>query len=384
VRPGTGDPHDNPALGALLRDEIRRGGPISFARFMEAALYQPALGYYAGAAARVGRAGDFFTASHVGPIFGRCVARQLAEIDRVLEAPDPFVYVEHGAGRGYLARDVLDAVSRCDPARLARTTIRLVDRSAAMRAEAAARVPEAEVLEAGRAEGAAGAVLAVELFDALPVHRLRRRRGALREIAVGLDGDGRFVEAETDPSPEVAAVAARYGAAPEEGDEAEVCLAAGPVLAELARSIGRGYLLLFDYGAHAQDLYSGRRRRGTLLAYRRHVTSEDYLAAVGSQDLTAHVNWSQVEDAAQALGLTVAGFTTQDRFLIQNGILEAFGESDSARWNEPEQVRERLRAKQLIDPGGMGRAFQVLILGKGVPEAARLRGLEDPFGEGTG
>ncbi len=374
-------PVDNsPELHAILLGEIRSGGPISFARFMELALYHPVHGYYAREPTPIGPSGDFFTASDAGRAFGRCLARQIVEIDGSIGRFDPFHVIEFGAGRGLLARDICDALSATAEDLSRRLRLVLVERSAAMRAAAAREVPRARVVapeQLGRAHG--GCVLAVELFDALPVHRIRRRAGRIVELYVASDGHGRFAEHEGPPSPGVEAWAERYGAAAEEGAEAEVALQLAPALDTLARAIEVGVIIIVDYGRPAAELFARERRRGTLLAYHAHATNEEYFERVGRQDLTAHVNFSALEDRARELGLAVLGLTTQDRFLISNGILEEFEQRDLRQSRDPRRVKRRLRALQLIHPTGMGRAFRVLLLSKGCAPPRGLSGLADPF-----
>ena len=366
-----------PELLALLRAEIEAAGPMCFARFMDLALHHPEHGYYAGGERRLGPRGDFFTASDLGPAFGRALARQIAQVAALCGGSDePFEVVEFGAGRGLLAQDVLEALARDAPELAARTRYTMVERSAAMRDAAAARVSAARVLEPGRlARARAGCVVAVELFDALPVHRLARRAHELVELRVASDDRGRLVESEAAPCAEAAEWAARYGAADGEGTDAEAASGAAELLAELARAVERGAWLIVDYGDRADRLYTAERRRGTLLAYHAHRTSEAFLERVGLQDLTAHVNFSALEDSARGLGLEVLGLTTQDRFLIGNGLLEEF----EGGQRDPSAVKRRLQALQLLHPLGMGRAFRVLALSKGLEPPPRLSGLVDPF-----
>jgi SAM-dependent MidA family methyltransferase len=346
---------------------------------MDLALHDPDHGYYARGASRLGPEGDFFTAGDVGTLFGECVARQLREMDGILGRPAEFAAVEFGAGRGTLARDVLDTAATEDRDFAARLRYAMADRSPAMRAAAAGRVPEAETAApCDVGERGAGCVLAVELLDALPVHRLRRREGRLREVLVDLSAEGRLVEVEGAPAKEAEELALRYGAAAREGEEAEVCPSAGAELDRLSAAIRRGFVLLVDYGCPAPELYGPDRPRGTLLAYHRHATNEDFLLRVGEQDLTAHVNFTQIEDRARERGLVPLGLTTQDRFLIANGILRHF-EEGAGEWSDPARVRARLRAKQLIHPNGMGRIFKVMILSKGIDPPPALAGLRDPF-----
>ena len=369
-----------PSLLERMRAEIAADGPLSFARFMDLALHDPLAGYYASSAARIGRAGDFFTASDVGSGFGRSIARQLAELLPLLPANEPFDVVEFGSGRGLLARDILDAAPRLDPQFARRLHYTMVDRSAAMRAESARNAPAARSIPPDDLSAPwCGCALAVELFDALGVHRLRRRDGRLVEIGVGVDAEGALVETEIDVHPEARALAERYGAATQEGSEAEVAPEASRLLAQIVATLRRGLVLIVDYGDRARRLYGPERPRGTLLAYRDHVTHEAFLRDVGRQDLTAHVNFSQLEDAALELGLTPLAFTTQDRFLVANGILEDFEQPDLAAAYDPRRVKQRLQAMQLIHPTGMGRIFKVLVLAKGFATPPHLAGLSDPF-----
>jgi SAM-dependent MidA family methyltransferase len=376
----TADDRGNPRLLERIRERIRVDGPMPFDRYMELALYDPEDGYYAAGPARLGPGGDFYTASDVGHAFGRCLARQLSEMDRLLRRPEPFTYAEFGAGRGRLARDVLDALAEIEPALARRCACRLLDRSAAMRVAAGRAVPEATLHDpAEPGEPFTGCVVAVELFDALPVHRVRRRAGRLREVFVDVDATGALCEIERAPLDETAAAAGRYGAAAEEGDEAEVCTLTAAVLDTLQRPLRRGFLIVVDYGHPAAELYDERHRRGTLLAYHRHRTHEDLLARVGEQDLTAHVNFTAVADAAREAGLEVLGLTTQDRFLLANGIASEFEDPGERQRHDPARVKRRLQALQLIHPEAMGRRFRVLIASKGLEPAPRLDGLVDPF-----
>jgi SAM-dependent MidA family methyltransferase len=377
-------PPVEPDSSELLLDEIRReirgSGAIPFARFMEIALYHPRHGYYSAGAERLGPRGDFFTASDAGRSFGSCLAEQIREFDRVCGPFDPLHLIEFGAGRGLLARDILDALAEKGGAARPPARYVMVDRSGAMREEAAKRVPEARVVGPDNLPGGLeGCVLAVELFDALPVHRVRRRSGCLREVAVDLASDGGLLECEIDPSAAIVDLAERYGAAPDDGMEAEVSPAALTQLDLMADTLDRGVLIVVDYGHAAADLYNARRARGTLLAYHGHATNERFLARVGRQDLTAHVNFSALEDRARERGLRVLGMTTQDRFLIANGILAEFDQPDPADAYDPRQVKRRLQAMQLIHPEGMGRSFKVLLLSKGCDPPPDLSGLRDPF-----
>ena len=362
----------HPQLVEQIRREILDQGPLTFARFMQLALHHPEFGYYAAGPERLGERGDFITASDLGPAFARAIARQIEVLDRLCGRPDPFDVIEFGAGRGLLARDLTAVLDE-------RFRYVAVDASAGMRRSIATVAPRAVVPSAdAELTPGSGCVLAMELFDALPVHRIARREGRLEETGVTWDGE-RFIETTLEPSAEVRAWAERYGAAAEDGYEAEVCLGLDRQFARFDRAIETGFALVLDYGDTSGLLYGPDRKRGTLLAYSAQRTNEDYLARVGKQDLTAHVNFTALADVAAARGWRAVGHSTQDRFLIANGVLEPFDAIDEAAYRDPAEIEARWRIKQLIQPGGMGRRFHVWIFCKGFEEIPALSGLSDPF-----
>ena len=368
-----------PELEARLRAEIADGGPITFARFMERALYEPGLGYYRGPTARPGRAGDFLTAPETHPVFGRMVARQLHEIWVALDRPAPFVVREHGAGEGALALAILDGLA-ADESQL----IQAIRYEPVEVEEARVEAFEARLADAGHATRIGrpgevpitGVVLANEVLDALPVHRVRQPAAgaALEELFVEWR-EGRFVEVPGIPS--TLALARRLeeeGIRLRDGQVAEICLAADSWIARAAASIERGVLLLLDYGHPAKELYGPRRVAGSLLAYAGHRVHDDVLANVGRQDLTAHVDLTAVERAATAAGLEALGTTTQARFLLALGIEDVLRAVQSDPATTPEAyLALRSGLVRLLDPRATG-AFAVLALGRGLPADTLLRG----------
>ena len=211
-----------------------------------------------------------------------------------------------------------------------------------------------------------GCIFSNELLDALPVHRVVQRESELREIYIGAEG-GELQEVEGPlSSPTIARYLEQYGAPLERDQFAEVNLAALEWLERAAAALERGFLVTIDYGHRARELYGPGHLRGTLLAYREHRAEEDWLAAPGEQDLTAHVNFTALEERGRELGLESIGYTPQSNFLLS--LARAIG-------MEQMDATSRRQLIQLIHPEGMGEAFKVLIQAKGIA-GARLTGLE--------
>jgi SAM-dependent MidA family methyltransferase len=388
-------------LGEISRAEIRARGPMTFARYMELALYHPALGYYAGGAEGrepLGWSGDYLTSGDVSPLWGWAMARRLRQMWESLGRPDLFTVVEPGGGRGLLARDVWRYALNEDQGWADALRYVLLDRAPEGSALRAARqeliagelarleAPQGSVRWAAAWDEAAsepmvGCVVSNELFDALPVHVVETRGSELLEVYVAVDPQtGALVEELGAPSSEAVAgyldmyrVPWRgYG----DGWRAEVCLAARQAFGEMARRLARGFLLTVDYGATARRLYTRKRRRGTLSVYARHRFLDRPLAALeelGQRDITAHVNFSALARAGSAAGMRVAGYTTQAAFLEGLGVREEitargarlYPAADAERHTDRGQadlLRRRsfeAAAAAVFDPRGLG-GFRVL------------------------
>jgi SAM-dependent MidA family methyltransferase len=353
-------PESNQELVARIAEEIRARGPMTFARFMELALYDPAFGYYAsasGGATGPGRAADFMTAPEGHPIFGWSIARHLESVWATIDRPAYFVVREHGAGSGALAAGILDGLRRSGSPLLGSIEYQAADISPARLDALAARLGTTGLdrhLAPLDDRPAPGAILANELLDALPVHRVEGGpNGSLLERFVVLgdaDGDpdlrrgdharrvanagrGTQLPLGTNPGlldepfgtalggPSTPALAARLEAEAirlEPGQPAEVCLAVDAWVGRAAAPLDRGTMLLIDYGYPAAELYAPS-RGSTLRAYHRHRVHADPLVGIGRQDLTAHVDLTAVQRAADAAGLTPLGRTTQGQFLADLG-----------------------------------------------------------------
>lgn len=355
---------ENAALRELLCAQIAAGGPCTFAQFMDTVLYHPQEGYYASARESVGRSGDYLTSPEISPLFGHALARQLAQLWRKLGAPGAFQIVEAGAGPGTLARDILRWIGAREPELFAALRYQIVERSAAMRRRQESllghwidpgKVQIVADLEELPSESVQGAIIANELLDSFPVHRVAVENGRLHEVFVDCR-DGRLHDCLGLPStPALERYFQRLGLQPGEGCIAEVNLSAAEWVDQAARRLSRGYLFLLDYGYEAARLYAPWRRTGTLLCYHRHTTGEDPYVRLGRQDMTAHVDFTTLKWAAASAGLALAGETSQARLLMNLGISQALRYDAASRLPVEEYYARRHAVERLLDPSGLGR-----------------------------
>jgi SAM-dependent MidA family methyltransferase len=368
-------------LQSRLIERIHAAGPITFAAYMEACLYDPEFGYYSGALDR--RRSDYYTSVEISPVFGRLLARQLEEMWRIAGRPAPFTIVEGGAAAGRLAKHILDFAEEnlyefyeamhyiaveISPSRRELLQAALARHIAAGRASTDDQLPS---------DVPCGCIFSNELLDALPVHRVVMQAEGLREIFVDSDGE-RLIERELPPSsPDIAEFFEQQIIALRAGQQAEAGLAACRWIEDAGRRLGRGLVLTVDYGHEARELYDERHMNGTLLAYSRHRASEDFYRAPGEQDLTAHVNFTALCLCGQRVGLKLAGLTSQTNFLLGLARANNFADLRSNEWSEIERTRARLSFQNLVNPEGMGETFRVMIQHKGIA-APRLTGLRRP------
>lgn len=373
VEGADGAPGDDPAelagdaeLVARLRAEIAAGGPITVARFMERALYEPGLGYYRRPVPGPGREGDFLTAPEAHPVFGAALGRLAEGVWERLGQPDPFALVEIGAGTGALAHGLLDGLRRDGSPLLAAVRYVPVDvepaRVAATR-ERLAAAGFADRIEEADATVRPSLVIANEVVDALPVHRVVRRGWTVRERLVADAGD-QFVEVDGPPArPELVARLEREGVHLAEGQLAEICLELEPWVGGVAARVERGVIVVIDYGQEAAALYRPSRPQGTLRAFHRHRLVADPYRRVGLQDITSHVDLTALRAAALRSGLADIGTTTQARLLAALA-----GDIVSGRLHDPAtDLRAALELRsalaRLLDTRGMG-GFAVAAFGR--------------------
>lgn len=361
------------AHSARLTERIRTemqsaGGELSFARFMELALYAPGLGYYAAGARKFGADGDFVTAPEVSPLFGRCMARQCAQVFPASAAQ----ILELGAGSGALAWSVLHELRALDrlPERYAilEPSADLRQRQQALLAEDRELYERVQWLDALPA-AFTGVVLANEVLDAMPVERFRVTETGFEQACVGWREDRFHASWRAAPASLQTVLSRLQQDLPEPmpaGYESEVCLWLAPWLQSLGEAMQTGLVLLVDYGYPRRERYHPQRHQGTLQCHYRHRVHDDPLCLAGLQDITAFVDFTAVAEGADAAGLEVVGFTSQAQFLLNTGLTEMMSESD------PEDMRahlERMREVKILTlPGEMGERFKVMGLARNLSE----------------
>lgn len=311
----------------LLRDEILREGPIPFGRFMEVALYHPEAGYYRRGRDPFGKAGDYFTAEQLQPVFGILIAARLRQLWREMGSPEDFEVVELGAGRGEMAEAFQEF-----------------------------RYWAVDLGATAWPERFRGVVFSNEFFDSLPVDVAVRRGRDFVEKLVGWS-EGRFVWVTGEKlDGERGEYAARYLREAEEGAWVEIGLEALRWLERIARRLEDGYVITIDYGYTERELR--RFPQGTLMSYRRHTASEDVLAEPGERDLTAHVAFSALEQHGEALGLRAVRRESLAATLAAAGEADGFGAALGAA-DPAEALKRRLQLKTLLFE--MGEKFRTLI-----------------------
>lgn len=348
---------------AEIRRRIAERGPITFAEFMEVALYHPGGGYYT-SGERVGASGDFYTSPSVHPAFGALLAVQLFQMWELMGRPAPFTVVEPGAGNGLLCRDIVTAAAGI-PDGFARS-LRYVCLDRRGNAGYERGLPGVSRVAASGLplRGVTGCVLSNELLDAMPAHQLTVEQGRLREVYVTLDGDD-FALNTGEPS--TLLLSQRLDSLDielSEGQIAEVNLALDDWIQAASQSLGRGFVLTIDYGRPAEDLYSAAERfRGTLTTFAAHLQTDRPLERIGQQDMSAQVDFTTLARAGAQAGLNLLGYTTQATLLHNLGLAHM---EQRLTASSPRQAQaSRVGMRELAKPGGLGD-FKVLAQGKNV------------------
>ena len=355
-----------------IRRRIDASGAITFAEFMEVALYHP-VGYYA-SRGPIGAGGDYFTSPVAHPAFGALVCVQLRTMWQTLGQPDPFWVIEAGAGDGVLATDIVDFASRQFPRF-----------SEAIRYVAVDRISPADASHmSGGVEwvqsvgipvgGIVGCVVANELIDAMPIHRFEITDRGPCEVYVSLDSEGRFIELLDESS--TALIAGRVDSIGRElryGFRGEVNAGVRRWVAAVAEGLERGFVLTIDYGYEVEELYSDARSGGTLQTYYKHTDSGSPYQRIGRQDMTAHVDFTALIDEGRAVGLRPVFLTTQGEFLLSLGYARMEVSLRESGLGRKDQLSNSRAMRRLIEPDGLGK-FRVLVQDKnsGISRASDL------------
>ncbi len=392
---------DNSGIQQAITQRIEQSERqrITFADFMEMALYHPQLGYYATRSSMIGPQGDFITSPHMGHDFGEVLSEQFADMWQALAQPNPFTLMEMGAGQGLVAADVLAHLQTHYPDCFACLNYIVVEKSGALKAEQQKRLSHWQNkgvslswqdLSDVPAQSIVGCAFSNELVDAFPVHWVEWQKHALQEMWVSVSKEG-FVPVLGELStPQLQNYFERIDidlSGHPDGYRTEVNLAALNWLSAVSERLSRGYLLTVDYGYTAQRYYAPARAQGTLQCYYQHGHHDDPFAYVGEQDITAHVDFTALENYGEEVGLSKIGFTQQGLFLMALGLSDRLSQLSNPQANQTATAKtiqavmmRRDALQQLISPLGFGN-FGVLIQGKGLTpkEIARpLKGLTIP------
>ncbi len=375
-------------LADLIRERIRRNGPVTFRWFMEQALYHPEWGYYSRPNQKIGREGDFYTSVSVGPVWGRIMASQFLAAWKIMGRPHAFAIVEQGAHDGRFAYDVLSWLSRNSPELFEELVYVIVEPNKNFEAEQRVLLTQNFKEKTKWLKGLMdldtsaflGVIFCNELLDAFPVHRVVFQRGKWWELFVDISGpEDQFHLSLGDLSIDSLRRQLEIIGPREENQMAEVNLKAINWASDVSSALRAGLVLAVDYGMSRTELYSSARPHGTFRCYHKHRLVDDPFAAIGATDMTCHVDFTSVAESGERGGLQVIGFLDQHHFLVGasqtyfSPLIEGSGKMS------PDLQAELRQLQALMHPSTMGMAFHFLAMVKHVPELKNLPGLS--FGD---
>lgn len=348
-----------------LHQRLQECGEIPFVEFMQHALYAPGSGYYSAGLQKFGVDGDFITAPELTPLFAQTLAGQCQQIFKALDHP---VLFEFGAGSGRLCVDILKALDalQCLPERylIMEVSSNLRQRQQQLiQTEIPALFDRVHWLDRWPEQGFNGVMIANEVLDAMPVHRFLKTDDDILESVITLNDRGELIE-RFNPSSNPRLLNYLHQVLPDLPCpyQSEVNLFIEDWLKECSRILNQGAMLIIDYGFPRHEYYHPDRNQGTLMCHFRHHAHSNPLIHVGEQDITAHVDFTQVAEAGYDAGFHVAGYTNQASFLLANGLLSLL----ERLTNEVSRLRAQQAVKQLIQPSEMGELFKVIALTKGL------------------
>lgn len=372
-------------LSHVIRERIEQhDGWISFEQFMDLALYAPGLGYYSAGAKKLGADGDFITAPLLGQQFAGCLARQCDEIIKNLPTDQPATIIEFGAGTGQFALDFLTHLeSLHGVAPLPRYLIVETSADLKQRQQHLIATNHPEYLDIIKwvstipEDGINGVIIANELLDALPVMRFQiDSNGQAKELGVSIINDQFDWQVTTHLIPEVLQQRLHPYTLPP-GYQSEIGLQAEGWIRSVGEKLLTGVMILIDYGFPQAEFYHWDRVQGTLMCHHRHSAHDNPFYFPGIQDITAHMDFSALADAAYDAGLEVVGYCDQGGFLLSLGLLENFANlQNNARQNNAKQsntmtnrqsISMSQEIKTLTLPHQMGELFKVIALARNYP-----------------
>jgi len=344
-------------LDRVAAELAARGNWISFARYMDIALYEPELGYYCGGNPLFGAAGDFVTAPDLSPLFARTLARQVAEL---LEPGDAIL--EFGAGSGALAEELLRALAELG---CGAPSYLILETSPGLRARQRERLGTRARWIERLPHRFRGVIIANEVVDAMPVHALTwTAKGILERGVCANEGELAWCERPAQGEVLSSALAIDVALPPSGRYESELSLAARAWMRTVAESLERGALIVVDYGFPQREYYHPQRCTGTLMCHYRHRAHGDPFYLPGLQDITAHVDFSALARSASDAGLEILGYAGQARFLVNCGIADLLAQLDASDVRRYAPLAAG--ANRLLSPAEMGELFKVLVVGRGV------------------
>ncbi|MEO5861634.1 MAG: SAM-dependent methyltransferase [Burkholderiales bacterium] len=350
-------------VAAFITEVIRtEDGWIPFSKYMDLAMFAPGLGYYSAGAAKIGAAGDFTTAPEMSCLFGATLAKQVAQ---VLHATGGDV-LEFGAGSGKLARDLLGALGHlgCEPRHylILEPSPDLRERQLSLLHKEIPEFRSHITWIDGMPENFTGVIIANEVLDAMPIDLVAWKADGIYQRGVAVSGES-FIWQDRMLGPGPLLDHARsIDVVP--GYVSEIHLAGTAFVRSLGYSLKRGVALLIDYGFLEHEYYHPDRNTGTLMCHYRHRGHTNPFFLPGAQDITAHVDFSTMIDAARGVGLDIEGFTTQAKFLIACGITDQLNKTDPA--NAAQYLPLANQTQRLLSPAEMGELFKVLAVGRGI------------------
>lgn len=358
--------HSQRLILTIVEAIHQAGGSISFADFMQRALYTPNLGYYSAGLQKFGEKGDFITAPEISPLFSHCLANHCQHILQTLESP---IIIEFGAGSGIMCADILARLAHlhCLPVQYAilEVSAELQQRQyITLKNTVPHLLPKVRWLTRLPDEKIQGIVLANEVIDAMPVSRFQWNKNDISEFYVSWNGENFEWQLQTMKNPRLRAAIEKYSTDLPENYVSEINPFLGAWISSVSDIIEKGAMLLIDYGFPRHEYYHPQRNQGTLLCHYRHRVHDNPLILVGLQDISAHVDFTTIAESAEQNHLEIAGYTNQANFLLDCGLTTLLSEYDSQ--NTKQYIALTQGIKKLILPTEMGEFFKVISLTRGL------------------